>query len=254
LILEINNPTKPILIFNLNKPMLIFAGFIVLVLFVVHQLTKKSPEFLQKEKVQMQEKVNILKKDIIDWKPDSLKNVTNGMDYSFVKSMSSALTGVINSNEGLPIIAFQRIDRGIFVNSRILANSTDFKVYCEFKNEEKIFFFNDAYLGKIANHFDILDAANNKIGRCNRKNSQASFKIEFRFGIAAEIRKNSDRKNLVQRRYRKRDEWKSRLEFRDVPSPTNLILSLNTTDEEELKWIISLTIFEAVYYGFSFVS
>ncbi|WP_141248448.1 hypothetical protein [Flavobacterium sp. ACN6] len=202
----------------------------------------------------MQEKVNVLKKDIIDWKHDSLKNVTNGMDYSFVKSMSSVLTGVINTNDGLPIIAFQRIDRGLFVNSRILANTTDFKVYCEFKNEEKLFFFNDVYLGKITKHFEILDGANKQIGRCNRNNAQNSFKVEFRSGEAAVIRKNSDRKNMGKKMRRVRGELRSTMVFRDVPPPTTLILSLNTTDEEELKWIISLTIFEAVYYGFSFVS
>ncbi|MFC4392268.1 hypothetical protein [Flavobacterium quisquiliarum] len=234
--------------------MLIFALFIVLVLFLTHQATKKSPEFLQNEKLQMEEKVKKLKKDILNWKSDSLKNVTNGMDYSFVRSMTNKLTGVLNSNDGTPIIAFQRVDRGIFVNSRILASSTDFKIYCEFKNEEKIFYFNDVYLGKIVKHFDILDASNNKIGRCNRKTSQPSFTVDFRFGKAAEILKNSDRKFMVQRRYRKRNQWESEMVFRDLPPPTNLILSLNTTDPEELKWVISLTVFEAVYYGFSFVS
>lgn len=235
---------------------LLFSGFIVLVLFAVNQATKKSPEFLQKEKLQMQEKVNVLKKDITDWKPDSLKNITNGMDYSFVKSMSNILTGVINSNDGLPVIAFQRIDRGILVNSRILAASTDFKVYCEFKNEEKLFFFNDVYLGKIVKHFDILDAANNKIGRCDRNNSenQTSFKLEFRFGEAARICKNADRKNIGKKNYHTRGEWKSRLVVREIPPPVTLLQSINTTDEEELKWVISLTAFEAVYYGFSFVS
>ncbi|MBW1656489.1 hypothetical protein GSY47_13915 [Flavobacterium quisquiliarum] len=236
------------------SPMLIFALFIVLVLFLTHQATKKSPEFLQNEKLQMEEKVKKLKKDILNWKSDSLKNVTNGMDYSFVRSMTNKLTGVLNSNDGTPIIAFQRVDRGIFVNSRILASSTDFKIYCEFKNEEKIFYFNDVYLGKIVKHFDILDASNNKIGRCNRKTSQPSFTVDFRFGKAAEILKNSDRKFMVQRRYRKRNQWESEMVFRDLPPPTNLILSLNTTDPEELKWVISLTVFEAVYYGFSFVS
>lgn len=233
---------------------MLFALFIVLVLVVGHQYTKKSPEFLRNEKVQMEEKVSALKKDIISWKNDSVQNVTNGMDYSFVRSFTNKLTGVINSNEGIPIIAFQRIDRGIFVNSRILASSTDFKIYCEFKNEEKIFYFNDVYLGKIVKHFDILDASNNKIGRCNRKTSQPSFTVDFRFGKAAEILKNSDRKFMVQRRYRKRNQWESEMVFRDLPLPTNLILSLNTNDPEELKWIISLTVFEAVYYGFSFVS
>ena len=236
------------------SPMLIFALFIVLVLFLTHQATKKSPEFLQNEKLQMEEKVKKLKKDILNWKSDSLKNVTNGMDYSFVRSMTNKLTGVLNSNDGTPIIAFQRVDRGIFVNSRILASSTDFKIYCEFKNEEKIFYFNDVYLGKIVKHFDILDSSNNKIGRCNRKTSQPSFTVDFRFGKAAEILKNSDRKFMVQRRYRKRNQWESEMVFRDLPPPTNLILSLNTTDPEELKWVISLTVFEAVYYGFSFVS
>lgn len=240
----------------MSLPMLIFAGFIALVLYVVHQATKKSPEFLKQEKVEMEEKVNVLKKDISNWTYDSLKEITNDIEYSYVKSMSSKLTGVINSNNGLPIVAFQRIDRGFFVNSRILASSTNFKIYCEFKNEEKLFFFNDIYIGKIVNQFDILDATNNQIGKCNRNSSQnqTSFTLTFRSGEIAEIWKNEDRKKIGQERYRKGDHWKSRMVFREIADPSLIIKSINTTDQEELKWIISLTIFEATYYGFSFVS
>lgn len=238
--------------------MLIFIAFTVLVLFVVHQATKKSPEFLQKEKLQMEEKVNSLKKGITNWNPESLKEITNDIEYSYVKSMSSVLTGVIKACDHLPVAAFQRIDRGLFVNSRIMAATTDFKIYCEFKKEEKLFFFNDVYLGKITN-FDILDATNNKIGRCTRNNSadQTSFKLEFRFGTAAEINKNEDRKVFISKyRYslKGNDRFRSTLEYREPKTPIRLIKSIDTTDEEELKWIISLTLFEAVYYGFSFVS
>ncbi|MCV2487238.1 hypothetical protein OD917_20055 [Flavobacterium sp. SH_e] len=243
----------------MSLPLLIFAGFIALVLYVVHQATKKSPKFLKQEKVQMEEKVNTLKKDIITWNDGSLREITNDIEYSYVKSMSSVLTGVIKASDNLPSVAFQRIDRGIFVNSRILASSTDFKIYCEFKNEEKLFFFNDVYIGKIVNHFDILDAANNQIGKCNRISSQnqTSFIVTFRFGEVAEIWKNEDRKAFINKyRYHSKghDHFRSTLEYREPQPPIKLIKSIRTTDEEELKWIISLTIFEATYYGFSFVS
>lgn len=243
----------------LSFPMLLFTGFIVLVLYVVHQATKKSPEFLKQEKVEMEEKVNVLKKDISNWTYDSLKEITNDIEYSYVKSMSSKLTGVINSNNGLPIVAFQRIDRGFFFNSRILASSTNFKIYCEFKNEEKLFFFNDVYIGKIINQFDILDAANNQIGKCitNSSQNQTSFILTFRSGEIAEIWKNEDRKVFINKyRYYLKGggKFRSTLEYREPKPPIRLIKSIRTTDEEELKWIISLTLFEAIYNGFSFVS
>ncbi|PZO28884.1 MAG: hypothetical protein DCF13_07860 [Flavobacteriaceae bacterium] len=48
--------------------------------------------------------------------------------------MSNKLSGHIYSQNGSPIISFQIIDIGIYTNSRIIASTTDFKIYFEYKN------------------------------------------------------------------------------------------------------------------------
>ncbi|WP_131725831.1 hypothetical protein [Flavobacterium sp. Root420] len=237
------------------------AAIAFLIFYVIKRSTqKKTPEFLQNEKVKMEEKVQELKKDIENWKNYTPQDITNYLTYSFAKSISNRLTGHLYSNDGSAIIAFQRIDRGLYANTRIVANSTDFKIYIEYYNNEKLFFFDDVYLGKIINNSIILDPLHKQIGTCNRQNSpnQASYKIEIHSKIIAEINRNSDRKTIVKTQYykpsRSGSNYKTRLDFREAGPSYSLIHSIDTTDSEELKWIISIAVFESIYYGFDFVS
>jgi hypothetical protein len=238
-----------------------FLGIAFLIFYVIKKSTeKKTPEFLQNEKIKMEEKVNDLKKDIENWKNYSPKDITNNLKYSFVKGMSNRLTGQIFSQDDSPIIAFQRIDRGVYVNSRIVASTTDFKIYFEYKNNEKLFFFDDLYLGKIINNLVILDSSDRKIGNCNRNNSdsQISYTIEFQSKKVAEINKNSDRKafvkNILYKPHTSSTNRKFSTKYREVGPSYSLINSINIVDHEELKWIIAIAIFESIYYGFDFTS
>ena len=237
------------------------AAIAFLIFYVIKRSTQKNtPEFLQNEKVKMEEKVQELKKNIENWKNYTPQDITNYLTYSFAKSISNRLTGHLYSNDGSAIIAFQRIDRGLYANTRIVASSTDFKIYIEYYNNEKIFFFDDVYLGKIINNSVILDPLHKQIGTCNRQNSpnQASYKIEIHSKTIAEINRNSDRKTIVKTQYykpsRSGSNYKTRLDFREAGPSYSLIHSIDTTDNEELKWIISIAVFESIYYGFDFVS
>lgn len=239
-----------------------FLGTGFLIGYVIkNSLQKKTPEFLQNEKLEMEAKVESLKQDLDNWKNATLFDITNDIEYSYKKAMSSRLTGHINSQNQSPIIAFQRIDRGLYINSRILACSTDFKIYYEYTNNEILVFYDDSYLGKIINNAVITNALNLQIGTCNQDslNNPNSYCIEFGAGTVAEIVKNSDRKNFVKNPFYKRvnspyEFERHQINFREAASPNSLIHSVETTDPKEIKWIIAIAIFECVYHGFDFTS
>lgn len=148
------------------------------------------------------------------------------------------LSGHIYSQNGSPIISFQIIDIGIYTNSRIIAITTDFKIYFEYKNNENLVFYNDVYLGKIINNTTIVDDTHQSLGRFNRNNinNENRFAIELN-GKPALLFKNSDKKN-----------------YREAPQIALLVNLITQANEIELIWVTALSIFESIYFGFEFTS
>lgn len=222
---------------------------------------KRTSEFLQNEKLEMEQKVNKLKEKLESWKNFTPYDITNHMTYFFRKSMSNKLTGYIYSQNDSSIIAFQRIDRGIYTNSRIVACSTDFKIYYEYAHNEILVFYDDVYFGKIINGTTITNSLHVPIGICNRNNphNKHNYSIEFGSDTVAELIKNSDRKNFVKNPFYKRPNSpykfeRDQLNYREASSPNSLVTMIETTNPEEIKWINIIGIFECIYYGFDFTS
>lgn len=239
-----------------------FIGFATLFGYIFKKsLQKKTPEFLQKEKNGMEEKVHTMKSELVPWNDRKVDEITNDIEYSYMKGMSNKLTGYINSPDAEPIIAFQRIDRGIFTNSRIIAESTDFKIDFEYLNNENVIFYNGIYLGKTINNSEILNSLHQKIGSYQRDlvNSQNRYSIVFGSQKKAQLFRNDDRKNFINNSRYKRHwrPYKSRINiknYRETPPINSVVSSVNSADAEEQKWIIALAVFESIYFGFEFVS
>ncbi|MFT3687393.1 MAG: hypothetical protein QM783_21135 [Phycisphaerales bacterium] len=223
-------------------------------------LEKKTPAFLQNEKMEMEENVRELKKDIEDWKNFTVNDITNDFDYSYSRVISNKLKGRIFSQNGTPIIAFQRIDRGIRTNSRILASSTEFKIYFEYTHNRNLVFYDDIYLGKIINDSVLFNSSDIKIGSYDRYASGDPYRysIEFDSKKVAAVNKNTDRKNFVNNPFYKHNTRnrfrRQRKIFRETPPTYPLIDANGELDGEELKWTIAIGIFEAVYHGFDFTT
>lgn len=239
-----------------------FLGTATIIGYVIkNSLQKKTPEFLHNEKIKMEEKVNDLKEKIENWHKFTVNDITNNIQFTYIKAMSNKLWGRIYSQNNLPIIAFQRIDRGIYTNSRILASSTEFKIYFEYSNNENLVFFNDTYFGKIVNNSVILNSINVQIGKYNRNvvDSQNNYLVEFGAKQNALIFKNADRKNFITnpRFTRVNDPIEAKRSiknYRETPQSNSLVNISNELSGEELKWIIAISVFESIYYGFEFTS
>lgn len=218
---------------------------------------KKTPDFLKAEKLEMEQKVNSLKKSIVDWNKYSLSDITNNLEYSYKKWITNTLTGHILSQDGNRIIAFQRLERGIHLDCRILACSTEFKCFYEIKHEEIIIEYNDKYFGKINHLKDILDSSNNKIGTLNRNNSNNKYVINFDSKNTLEINKSYDNKRFVKNIFYEKPNSpysyeRDMIKYREPYQEYSLMNNNETLDTEELKWAIAIGIYESIFYSFDF--
>lgn len=214
---------------------------------------------MHNEKAKMEQKVAEFLNELKDWNKYTPQDLTNNIKYTASKMMSNELTGKIMSASLYPIIAFQRIDRGVYINSRILAQSTAFKIYYEYTNNEIIIFYDDAYLGKIVNQSAILNTAHLQIGSCSRTNSpqQISYEVVINSKIIGRIMKGTDRNafetNIFFKRIGAAMEHERHMKNYRPPGPAYQLLHDNhSTTAEEEKWLIALSIFEAVYHGYDF--
>jgi hypothetical protein len=226
-----------------------------------NSLQKKSPEFLEKEKIEMEAKVTSMMSELSPWKKFAVSDITNNLNYSFKKWMSNVITGKMLSRDGSPIIAFQRIDRGIYIDSRIIARSTDFKIYYEYKGNENLVYFNDKYLGKIINNCEIVNSLHERVAVYYRKmiDENGMFTVEFTSLNKFKIASNSDRKPFVNNPFYERPNSpipiKRKVRVYRDPGPTfSLVSPADFENIDEENWVVVIAIFEAIYFGFEFTS
>jgi hypothetical protein len=214
---------------------------------------RQTPADFEKERQQMEGKVNIMKNSLVSWNGHTINDITNDLDYNYVKWFPSKLTGYIISPTNENLIAFQRIEAN---DCRILAESTEFKMFFEYTYPELTIDFNGNYLGKIINFMQILDHDGYLIGHLDRNNSTDSYTVTFNSGREIKLRKSRDNKGHKRNNSRKRDR-------RGNPGPLTIKTEqytpyslINTRyhnlDFEEMKWVAAIAVFESVNYSFTF--
>ncbi|WPO77490.1 hypothetical protein [Flavobacterium sp. KACC 22761] len=248
---------------------IIFIGFILYILLSMFgtlffigyvfkkSVEKKTPDFLRAEKLEMEKKVNSLKTSIVDWNKYSINDITNDLEYSYKKWITNKLTGHILAQDGNRVIAFQRLQRGIRLNCRILACSTEFKYFYEINPEEIIIEYNDQYFGKIMHLKDIFDSSNNRIGTLNRDNPNSKYVINFDSENSLEINKSYDNNRFVRNVFYERPNSayrykRSMMEYREPYPEYSLMDNNENLNAEEQKWAIAIGIYESVFYSFDF--
>jgi hypothetical protein len=226
-----------------------------------NSLQKKSPEFLEKEKLEMEVKVSSIMSELEPWKKFSVADITNNLQYSFRKWMANVITGKMLSRDGSPVMVFQRIDRGIYVDSRTIARSTDFKIYFEYKGNENLIYFNDKYFGKIINNCEVVNSLHERVAVYYRKmiDEQGMFTVEFTSKNKYKLAANYDRKVFVTNPFYDRPSSpipiKRRLKVYRDPGPSfSLVEPIDIDDPNEKNWVIVIAVFEAIYFGFDFTS
>lgn len=235
-------------------------GIVLLIRYVIKKSKADQPKHvLEKEKSVLIEKVRANKRKLIPWKPEYIEVLSNNIDFNYRKSFTRKFNGTIKTIDNKNLIAFRRLDRGQFkVTSRIFAIGSDFEIYFELKGNEIQIYFNNKSIGKLVNGIDIINSKARQIGIVSRNaTDKPYYLINFNGEKIAYVIKNSDRRTFLRNPFY--DFYPTSTMDRDpfidneVAKLTTLTKLYRDLNDEEYKWILSLIVFEAAYYGIDFL-
>ncbi len=237
-----------------------FFGSAFMLGYVIKKSTeKKTPEFLLNEKTEMQVKVQEMSRQLEVESDANAEDITNDLDYSYKRWITSVLTGFMNNPDGKKVIAFQRRQRGNSIDCRILAQTLHTRYYFEMNPVETIVEINGKKRGSILSSGDIVTADNRTIGSMLRIGMPAEYSIEFRSGASATIKGSRDNKPFINNIWFERVNHPIPLRrkpkvYRPPYTPYAMVSGYTTLTIEEKEWVIAASILESLVYSFSFTS
>lgn len=240
--------------------LVMFIGPAVLIGVVIKKSTeKKSPEFLINEKVEMQQKVAEMVTKLEHQGDIQLSDITNDLDYSYKRWITSILTGYMNAPSGEKVLAFQRRQRGNDIDVKILAQTKSKSFYFDMNPLETIIDINGKRLGSITRAADIVNAGGQTIGTMLRLGMPEEYSIDFKSGNSATIRGSFDNKMFVNNIHFERANHpipirRMRKVFREPYTPYAIIKDHSALTAEEAEWVMTAAILESLVYSFSFTS
>ena len=232
-----------------------FFGVAYLIYKVVKKsLTPKSAEFIADEKQTMKAKVQSMKPSLSAWGNHTYQDITSAMTFKAVRATTNKLTGKIYSPKREPLIAFDRMERGLAANGYMFASSSDFDLYYDINIRHFRIKFNDEYLGEVLTSGDILDKDKNKIGHANHpvKVSGNIGPIDIRKGDRQFPLEMNGRKLAtinVAPNYSNMNVSSIGLVFNENNWGQPILELHDTPNEEEEKWLLALSILETAFHG-----
>ena len=234
---------------------LFMGGIIALIVWVIRKSTKpKTKEFIDKEKSEMLNRVIEMKPKLSPWKEYSYQDITSAMMFKYKTGITNTLKGKIYAPDQKPIVAFDRVERGMAANGYMFAATSEFNIFFEIKVNEFKIKFNNEWLGHVGKSGKISDTTGKEIG-----NALHPIKVSFNVAIF-KFRSGDNKFPLHMNGRHLASIWVAPNYSEDTPSSLSLIFNENNwgqpilqmhdqpTKEEE-KWLISLAILETAFHG-----
>lgn len=159
---------------------LIVGGFIVLIAFVIKKLAEpKTTEFIANEKKEMHANVLKKRKELGPHTTKMYAQVTDAMVFNYRKAVTYyKLSGTIFNEHQKPIVAFERIERGVKTKGHMYAMTKKGEFYFDFTGLDATFYTNGELLGRFDTTGIIYDKNDQAIGKAKHP-VKASFQIDF---------------------------------------------------------------------------
>lgn len=241
---------------------LIVGGFIVLIAFVIKKLAEpKTAEFVAKEKKEMH--VNVLKKrkELGPHKSKMYSQVTDAMVFNYKKAVTYAkLSGIILNENRKPIVAFERIERGVKTKGHMYAMTKKDEFYFDFTGLDATFYSNGELLGRFDTAGIIYDKNDQAIGKAKHP-IKASFDLHlFKTthhrlgeGLFPLTMNNRELATInVAPNYDNISYGHSVTSVFDDLGFGTPIITLTENEQptpEEEKWLLAFAIFETAFHG-----
>lgn len=235
--------------------LLSIIGMIFFLVWVFKKSTKpKSQEFMESEQGKMYEKVQQMKNELVDWGMNDATSITSNMNYKSKKGFSNHLTGRIMDENLKPLVAFDRVERGLKANGYMFASTTAFDIFYDIRVDEYTITYNNKILGDIDKQGNIYDASNKKIGHAlhpvkigvnigpiRKRAGESSFPMKMNGRLLATIQvapNHTDKHQAQSATFNNENSYGERvLLLHDVPT------------EEEKKWLNAMAILETAFHG-----
>lgn len=220
--------------------------FFLIRFFIKKSSPNQSTEVLKSRKDNMLEKINKSKKKLVPWQAEHLGKISNKISYNYVRGFARTFNGSVNSSDNELIFVFRRVDRGMSIDTKIMAATSHLNFYFEISAAINKIYINDIHFGTIKNNTTIINASGIPFGTMDRDQSQAAiYSIKAKYYTIAKVIKNSDRRAFYK-------ETSNSFVEQDVIYNNSLVNPVRELNDEEYKWVLAIAIFESVFYGIDF--
>lgn len=237
-----------------------FLGSAILTGWVIKKsIEKKTPEFLTAEKSEMQMNVQQMRAALDAGAAADLQDISNDLNYSYNRWITSILKGYMLNAEGKKILAFERRQRGNDVDCRIMAVTSSTSYFFEMNPVETIVEINGKRRGSFLRSGDITDTAHNIIGSMLRIGTPEVYTIQFKSGASANINGSKDNKPFINNIWFERVNHPIPIRrkikvYRPPYTPYAMVSSSTALSADEKDWVLAAAILEALVNSFSFTS
>lgn len=184
------------------------------------------------------------------WSGNTVEDLTFNISTYHVRSFTSRLGGKMYTDEGIPLIAFNRESRGMRTNGKIEAHSSDFRFLINIRDDSFGVILNGKPLGIIQSSGIILNADRKPIGSAVHP-PKASFDV-----LGVKMRVGDTQfpvelygKKLATIRVSPTSSDSATLTINEnFPGDTIVKVHEKLTPEEEM-WLVAFAIIEVVYHG-----
>ncbi|MGH1385301.1 hypothetical protein [Kordia sp.] len=224
---------------------LVVFVFIVLISFVLKKSKDvKTQEFLEEERKKLRQTLLKKRKKLLPYKDELYLQITNAMTFERLAEVRSInITGYLYTKHQKPIVAFERVERGMNTKGQLIAITKKQEFVYEFQGSDITLFCDDTLLGSWDKSGILYDADKKRIGHAKRSVNQdneyvlvihkrdiASIKIAPLYDA---VEKTSSVSHI----------------FEELNLGTSLLSLHCSPSLNEEKWILPLLIFEMAFYG-----
>ncbi|MBC8755085.1 hypothetical protein H2O64_10405 [Kordia sp. YSTF-M3] len=239
---------------------LFVGGFTVLIAFVIKKsTTPKTAEFIENEKQQLYDNVLKKRKELHPHKAEMFRQVTDAMVFNYTKAVTYyKLSGVILNEQRKPIVAFERIERGMHTKGHLYAMTKKQTFYFDFTGLEATFYCNEELLGRFDKTGTIYNANETAIGHAKHP-IKASFDLQLfktthhRLGEGLfPLTLNGRQLATINVAPNYDDiDYNPSVQgvFEDLGFGTPIITLTDTPTAEEENWLLAFAIFETAFHG-----
>jgi len=187
---------------------------------------------------------------LVPWSDSSLEELTFNISTYAIRSFTSVLSGKMYDGEGRPLIKFRRESRGMNTNGHIQANSTDFDVRINIRDDNFGVIINGQPLGIIQSTGVILNAKRSPIGSAVHppKFSANIAGVKLRSGDT-QFSVNLYNRKIATLRVSPTDSTSANVVINENFPGDRIVKVHETLSEEEHKWLVAFAIIEVVYHG-----